>query len=288
VQVLLSVISALLFALGTVLQQKAGMDVPVSAPGSGLLLRMAARPVWLAGLTCDAVGFVAQAEALHIGQLAVVQPLLVLSVVFALPLGAWLSGQSIGRREVAAAALVAGALVAFLAVADPSGGRSVVPLSRWVVAGIACAAPSAVLSVLGRSGPAARRAALLGASAGVLFGLTAALTKEVVDELHLGIGHVLTSWEPYGLIVIGYASLTLNQLALNTRALAATIASSTALDPIVSVVLGLTLFEEHLRASTLQAGVGFAALAAGLLGMVVLARAEVPEAVTRPEAVTAP
>ena len=278
-QVVLALISALLFALGTVLQQRAGIDSPNSATSSGLLVRMARRPLWLAGIASDTAGFIAQAAALRLGQLAVVQPLLVVSVVFALPLGARLSNQRIGLREVAAAALVVVALVAFLAIANPSGGRSEASLSEWVIAGLACVAACTPLSLLGRHGPAPRRAALLGAAAGVLFALTAALTKSVVDELHLGVVHVIASWEPYALAGVGYVSMTLNQMALNTRALAATIASSTALDPIVSVALGLTLFDEHLHASSLQAAGAFAALAAALVGVTVLARAEVPSTV---------
>ncbi len=278
-QVALALIAALLFALGTVLQQKAGMDAPAAPTSSGLLLRMARHPLWLAGIAFDIVGFIAQAAALRVGQLAVVQPLLVLSVVFALPLGARLSDQRVGRREAAAAALVVVALVSFLALADPSGGHSEVSLSEWVVAGIACAAVCAPLSLLGRHGPAARRAALLGAAAGILFAFSAALTKSVVDQLHLGVVHVIASWEPYALAGVGYVSMTLNQLALNTRALAPTIASSTALDPIASVVLGLTLFNEYLHASSLQAAGAFVALAAALFGVAVLARAEVPDTI---------
>lgn len=278
-QVFLALISALLFALGTVLQQKAGMDGLAPGTSSGLLVRMARHRLWLGGIACDIGGFVAQAAALRLGQLAVVQPLLVLSVVFALPLGARLSDQRVGRREVAAAALVVAALAGFLVIADPSGGRSQVSLRDWVLAGISCAALCAPLALLGRDGPAPRRAALLGAAAGILFAVSAALTKSVVDELHLGLAHVVTSWEPYALCGVGYVSMTLNQLALNTRALAAAIASSTALDPIVSVALGLALFDEHLHASAPQAAGAFVALVAALLGVAVLAQAEAPETI---------
>jgi drug/metabolite transporter (DMT)-like permease len=279
VQVVLALISALLFALGTVLQQKAGMDVPASSASAGLLVRMARQPWWLAGIACDVVGFIAQAAALRLGQLAVVQPLLILSVVFALPLGARLSDQRAGRRETAAAALVVAALIGFLVIANPSGGRGEVSFSAWVVAGVACAAVCVPLSLLGRRGPAPRRAALLGAAAGVFFALSAALTKSVVDELHLGAVHLIASWQPYALAGVGYVSMTLNQLALNTRALAATIASSTALDPMVSVALGLVLFDERLPASGLQAAGAFVALAVALLGVAVLAGAEAPDAI---------
>lgn len=278
-QVILALVSALLFAIGTVLQQKAGMDAQTSGRSPGLLVRMARQRLWLLGIVSDVGGFFAQAAALRIGQLAVVQPLLVLSVVFALPLGARLNDQRVGRREAAAAALVVAALAVFLAIANPSGGRSEASISAWLVAGIACAAVCAPLSLLGRTGPAPRRAALLGAAAGILFALSAALTKSVVDELHLGAVHVITSWEPYALAGVGYVSMTLNQLALNTRALAATIASSTTLDPIVSVALGLALFDEHLHASALQAAGGFVALAVALLGVAMLAWAEAPESI---------
>ena len=100
---------------------------------------MAKRPVWLAGIAADALGFVAQAAALGIGRLAVVQPLLIASVVFALPLGARFSGQRIRRTDVGAAVLVVAALVAFLLIAEPSGGSDDAPLSEWLVAGGACA-----------------------------------------------------------------------------------------------------------------------------------------------------
>jgi hypothetical protein len=68
--------------------------------------------------------------------------------------------------------------------------------------------------------------------------------------------------------------MTLNQLALNTGALAATIATSAALDPIASVVIGLTLFHESLHATSLQAVGTLTALTVALLGMAVLARSQ--------------
>jgi drug/metabolite transporter (DMT)-like permease len=273
-EIVLALTSALFFALGSALQQKAGVAAPSEGASSALLLRMARRPAWVAGIASDGLGFVAQAAALGVGRLAVVQPLLATSVVFALPLGVRLSGLRVHRSDVAAAVLVVLALVAFLLIARPSGGRSEVPLSDWLIALAACAAVCTPLALAARTGPAPRRAALLGAAAGILFALSAALTKALVDELHRGVIHVLASWEPYALLGVGYVSMTLNQLALNTGALAATLATSTALDPIASVVLGVALFHE-----SPQAGVGrvlgtVVALAAALVGIVILARAE--------------
>jgi drug/metabolite transporter (DMT)-like permease len=283
VEIGLALVSAVLFAVGSVLQQKAGMDAPSEGTTSSLLLRMARRPVWLAGIASDGLGFVAQAAALANGRLAVVQPLLVSSVVFALPCGVWLSGHHARRSDFAAAALVVVALIAFLTIATPSGGRGEAPVRGWLIVGIACGAVCVPLGLLGRRGTGPRRAAMFGTAAGVLFALTAALTKAVADSLDMGIVHVIGSWELYALAGVGYASMTFNQLALNTGALAPTVATSGASDPIASVVIGLTLFHESLHASAVQIGATIVALTAALLGMVVLARSEAQPSPTRPE-----
>jgi hypothetical protein len=74
VEIALALVSALLFALGSVLQQKAGLQDPTDGPSSGVLLRVARRPLWLAGTAGDGLGFVAQAAALGNGRLAVSSP----------------------------------------------------------------------------------------------------------------------------------------------------------------------------------------------------------------------
>jgi drug/metabolite transporter (DMT)-like permease len=274
VDVVLALVAALLFALGTVLQQKAGMDEPSGGSDSGLLLRMARRPVWLAGIAADAFGFVAQAAALTIGRLAVVQPLLVSSLVFALPLGARLTGQRVRRRDVGAAVLVTGALLVFLTVADPSGGRDDAPFEDWIVAIGACAVASIPLLVLARGRSPAQRAALIGTATGILFALSAALTKAVTDRLGEGLEELFLDWRLYALVAVGYVSMTLNQIALTTGVLAAAVATSMAFDPITSVVLGTTLFEESLHETAAGVAAIVASLGAALAGMAVLARAE--------------
>jgi drug/metabolite transporter (DMT)-like permease len=276
IEVLLALVAALLFALGTVLQQKASLDAPSTAEGSssGLLLRMVRQPIWLAGIAADALGFVAQAVALTIGRIAVVQPLLITSVVFALPLGARLTGQHVGRREIGGAVLVTSALAVFLLVADPSGGRNDAPLHEWVLAGAVFGGLSALLVLLARGAQPKAKAALLGTATGLLFGLSAALTKTVGDQVEHGLFTIFADWHLYALIVVGYASMTLNQLALATGALAPAVATAMAFDPISSVVLGTTLLQESLDTSAVGVALGLVALAATLTGLAVLARTQ--------------
>jgi drug/metabolite transporter (DMT)-like permease len=270
-EIVLALVAALLFALGTVLLQRAGLEEGTEGSTSGLLVRMARRPVWLAGIAADALGFVAQAAALTIGRLAVVQPLLVSAVVFALPLGAKLTGQRIRKIDAGAAALVTASLILFLTIANPSGGRDDAPLGQWLIAIGAIGALCVPLVVLARGMPAGRRAALLGTAAGLLFALTAALTKAVTDRLGEGLVEALLDWRLFALIAIGYISMTLNQLALSTGALAPAAATSMAFDPIASVILGVTLLEESIHETTLGTLVTLLALVGALAGMVVLA-----------------
>lgn len=288
-EILLALAAALLFALGTVLQQKAGLDEPEAAAGSsgGLLLRMAKRPVWLAGIAADGLGFVAQAVALTIGRLAVVQPLLVSSVVFALPLGARLTGQRVRRIDVAAAAVVTAALAIFLIVADPSGGRDDAPFGEWLIAGGVLGGISALLVLAARNAGPAAKAALLGIATGLLFGLSAALTKTVGDQFAEGPLTIFADWHTYALLVVGYASMTLSQLSLQTGVLAPAIATSMAFDPIASVVLGTTLLQESLHTTTLGAAAAIAALVAALGGLAVLARTQEGAVAAKPAQGTA-
>jgi drug/metabolite transporter (DMT)-like permease len=243
--ILLALAASFVFALGTVLQHRAAVSTADEEAGTGLLLRLARRPVWLAGMAADAVGFVFHAAALGAGRLVLVQPLLATSLVFALPLGAALDHRRISRGELRAAVVVSAGLIGFLAVADPSGGHDDAPLGRWLVAFGVGGVVAAAAALGGRGAAPARRAVLLGSAAGVLFGLSAALTKTTVEELDEGILAVLTDWPVYALLVVGYAGTAFAQSSLQTGALGPAVATQTIFDPLASVLLGTLVFGEQ-------------------------------------------
>ena len=58
----------------------------------------------------------------------------------------------------------------------------------------------------------------------MLFGLSAALTKSVGDQFADGALTIFTDWHTYALVVVGYASMTLSQLSLQTGVLAPAVA----------------------------------------------------------------
>jgi drug/metabolite transporter (DMT)-like permease len=275
VDIILAVAAALFFALGTVLQQKAGLDDPAESSSAGLLVQMARRPVWLVGISCDGLGFICQFIALSVGSLAVVQPLLVLSVVFALPLGVVFTQQRVKRIDVVAAAVVTVGLIAFLTIANPHGGRQDAPLGDWLITGAVVLVVTAPLLLASRRAhTTAAKAAFLGTATGVLFGLSAALTDVTGHRFDDGILEIFTSWPLYALIVVGYVSMTLSQLSLNTGALAPAVATQMSFDPITSLVLAIVLLDESLDSSPLEVVATVIALAAALGGVAVLARAQ--------------
>jgi drug/metabolite transporter (DMT)-like permease len=273
--VVLALAAALFFSLGTVLQQQvASTASEEEARRAGFLLRLARRPRWLAGIGADALGFVAQAAALGIGRLVVVQPLLSTTVVFSLPLGAKLGGRRVVRRDMIAAVAVTAGLAVFLVVADPTGGREDATTAAWIVSFAVAAVICGALALAGRGRPPAARAGLIGAAAGILFGLSAALTKATVERLDDGVLEVFVDWHLYALVVVGYVSMSLSQSSLQTGALAPSVATQMSLDPIASLLLGTLAFDETVHEDTAGLIAALAAFAVMIAGIVTLAVSE--------------
>ena len=216
---------------------------------------------WLGGMALNTVGFGLHALALHLGGLTVVQPLLVASLLFALPVNRWLRREPLRPVELGwAGALVVG-LSGFLLVASPGDTSTTEPADR----GPAVAAAVLTVLVAGALALAARRAGrgtaatLLGVATGVLFAVTASLIKSATGLLVQGIVPLVTSWQLYALIAAGATGLLLNQLAYQSGPLSASLPAITVVDPLVAVLLGVTVFDERLRHS-LPALVGQAIL----------------------------
>jgi drug/metabolite transporter (DMT)-like permease len=271
-EVALALVAAILFAFGTVLQQRVAVTATdEEAAKAGFLLQLARKPQWLVGIATDGGGLVCQAWALAVGRLVVVQPILAASLVFALPIGARLSNRRVSRRQFLAALTVAGGLAIFLVVANPGGGRPDATTKAWLVSIAICAVCCAPLAALGWRARPALKAALIGAAAGILFGLCAALIKSTVERFHGGVWHVVLDWHIWALVVIGYVSMALGQTSLQAGRLAPAIATQTALDPVTSVVLGVLAFDEGIHTSTLGVIAALAGIAVMIGGIVALA-----------------
>lgn len=271
--VALALLAALLLAVGSVAQRRAAGRVPDDeAGGLRLLRRLVRSPVWWAGSVGDAGGFVVQAAALGVGSLLLVQPLLVTTLLFALPLEAWTGGRVITRRDVVWALVLAGALALFLVVGEPTAGEDRAPITAWIPTGsVLLVLLLACLAVAARRRGRVRAAALAVAT-GLAYGVLAALTKSVVDLLGDGILPLLTGWETWVLVAAAVGGTYLQQAAFQAGDLATTLPAITVAEPLVAAVLGLTVLGERVVADGAEWVLIGALVALTVVATTVLAR----------------
>jgi drug/metabolite transporter (DMT)-like permease len=265
----LAVLAAFLFAFAAALQQKGALNLPeISLRHPESLARLLGQTMWLIGTLALLAGYVFQAAALDRGRLVIIQPLLVTTVVFALPLGYFLTSQHVGRREVAGAAVIVCGLALFGVFGDPAGGRENAPGAEWAIAIAILAVVCTVLLLFGGRGGLTVRAAVYGTIAGILFGLSAALTKPTLEYLHAGIDELLSHWEPYVLTIAGLLGFVLQQVSLGTGRLAPSVATVSVANPVVGILLGIVLLEERLSRPAWHVAVACIGLGLALVGAV--------------------
>jgi drug/metabolite transporter (DMT)-like permease len=278
----LAVLSAVVFALAAALQQRG--EFALAARGRKIrgpagLVRLAAVPVWLLGTAVLLVGYLTQGAALDRGKLVVVQPLLVTTIVWALPLGHWLTRQHVARRQVLGACIVIVGLALFVLIGDPDAGVDNASTERFLLTSLVITAiVAALLLWMPATAPASVRAAVLGVCAGLFFGLSATFAKPVIDDLHVSIAQAAGDWRTWALLGIGFAAFMIQQLSLATGQLAPAMAAISVCNPAISVVLGILLLDERLTRPAWHVIVAVAAFLAALAGavMITLANRETP------------
>jgi len=257
--------SALAAAASSILQHHSARTAP-DASTHRLLGHLLTRPLWIAGLVAAAVGLALHVVALAHGQLAVVQPLLISGVLFALPISALLEGRRPSGREWLLAVVLVAGLAVFLLAARPTAGRVKLDADVLGWCSITAAAIVGLLALAGLHWFKDHRPALLGTAAGVGYGLVAALIKQVTSLWHTGFLHLLSDWPLWAMIAVGGASLGLTQLGYRAGPLAKSMPALTVTDPAVSVALGVLAFQEKLAADP-------PAIALQVVGFVVMAAA---------------
>jgi drug/metabolite transporter (DMT)-like permease len=274
--VLLSMASAASYGLAAVLQHQVAIrESPELSMRVGLLVHLARRPIWLVGSALNGVGYLFQFLALRRGSLPLVEPLLVLSLVFALPMAAWLNHRRVSASELASTGVIAAGLALFLGIARPGLGHPNASGEAWTVMTIVIVAGCGAM-VLGKRGGSRRRAAvLLAASSGTAFGYVAALTERTGHLLDSGLVHTLATWVPYALVAGALGALILTQSAFHAGALRLSLPTLTVAQPLVAVAIGLGSFGEHIDSHGLAPVLEVLGLALVTFGVFTLARSSV-------------
>ncbi|AYF76268.1 hypothetical protein D7D52_23315 [Nocardia yunnanensis] len=269
-------VGAVLFAVSAVAQQRAAADV---AEGDALLARLIRNPRWVAGLIGDAGGFGFQVAALALGSVLVVQPILVTALVFALPLAAHYSGRRVTGAMWAQAAALSIALACFLVVGEPTEGVPHAPWHHWVLPlGLLVGVIVAAIAVATTVKVPTLQALLLGSAAGLLFGISAALTQNVTQQFGHSIRTAVTGWELYVLVACGMLGLYVQQRGYQVGPLSASLPAFTVAEPLGAAFLGMTVLEERLRSGPV--GTAFVGLSVVVMcvAAVWLSRAQAAEA----------
>ena len=269
----LALLAATTFAVSAVLQQKAARDTTEKESLSWrLIVDLLHRKAWLAGMGCVALGYVLQAAAFGFAPIAVVEPVVGVEVVLALPLAAHIKKRRLGRREWIGATFVVLGVGAFLALSAPSGGNPLPGLERWGLVAPALVIAAGVV-VTGRlvEGPA--RAPLLAAAAGVSFGLVALLTQSLVHVLgNSGVPALFESWQLYALALVGPLAFTVAQSAYQAGPLAMSLPVIDSLEPTVAVVLAAIAFRQHISLAPFPLAGELVGAAMAITGIFLLAR----------------
>lgn len=287
--VAIALASALAAATSSILQHHSARGAP-DGRTHRLFGHLLTNPAWIAGLGAAVIGLALHVVALDYGQLAVVQPLLISGVLFALPISALLEGRRPSGREWLLALVLVAGLAAFLLAGRPSPGRVKLDADVLAWSTVTGMGIVVILAIVGIRWAKGHKCGLLGAASGVGYGVVAALIKQATAIFHIGVMKLLTDWELYALVAAGAVALGLTQMAYRAGPLAKSMPALTVADPAASVVLGVISFQESLATSPFAITgqiVGFVvmALAAGQLARREAEEAEEAEKVEEAEEV---
>jgi hypothetical protein len=257
---LLAVLAAALVAMGTLVRQRS------STVRGGITKR------WWLGVAIAALGFVLQAVALGLGSLLLVQPLIVASVLFALPLEAHLDHRRLNFHEWKWGIILTLCIAAFVLITLPSPGK------HNASAGVLTAAIVVLVVVLAGLVIGARfvslhyRALLFGAASGVLTGVQSFLVKGVMGQLDRSVGEVFVHPELYLILVVATASVVTQQLAFAAHDLQTSFPAMTVMEPAVGMALGVVLLGERAHVTPFEGVVVVFVLGVMMFATVILAK----------------
>lgn len=271
---LLSFAAAICFAAGFVMQYHEAHAAPDKLFLSPkLLVELAKHRIWVGGIAAMAVGDGLQAVALASGSLAVIEPVLTTSLLFALPLSAAWRRERLQRKEWLGAFLISAGLGVLLGVGSPTTGNSDMAGYQWLLVVLASWGAALLMVAAGLRSPwPATKAALVGGAAGVLFGLQDALTRFCLHGLSHDFSGLVLSWQPYLLIITAVYGLTLMQSAYEAGSLTASLPPIAVGEPVVGMLIGMFALNEQLNASAWALGLEAAGAAIMITGTWILGR----------------
>ncbi|MEV5204088.1 DMT family transporter [Streptomyces sp. NPDC053720] len=261
--VLLSLVSAVAYAAGAIVQER------VATTGGGHSPAPLRNRVWWAAVALNGVGAVLHVVALAYGPLSLVQPLGALTIVFALPMAALFVRRRAGATAWRGAIMATVGLAGLLALTGNSESHALNGRDQLIVAGATLGAVALLLLISkGVHRPVVRSVVLAGA-AGIAFGIASVFTKTVAVGLTSG---AVGAGVPALLAIAGFAAtgLLVSQAAYRGAGLTAPLATVTVVNPVIAAVVGLTMFGEQFRHGTAGTMLALACAVVAAGGLILL------------------
>ncbi|MEV7658881.1 DMT family transporter [Streptomyces anulatus] len=263
--VLLSLISAVAYAAGAIIQER------VAATGDNSWHALLRNGVWWVAVLLNGTGAVLHVVALAYGPLSLVQPLGALTIVFALPMAALFVGRRAGATAWRGALMATAGLGGLLALTGNAEPHTLNGPEQALLASVTFGAVGALVVLARTLRRPVLRSIVLATGAGAAFGMASVFTKTVAVEWTSG---SLRSGALPLLAIAGLAAagLFLSQAAYRGAGLTAPLATVTVVNPVVAAAIGITLFGEHFRLGVpgTVLALSSGALAAG--GLIMLTR----------------
>jgi drug/metabolite transporter (DMT)-like permease len=277
VEYLLALAAAVLLGTGFVLQQRVAERVPKAHfLHLRLLGNLMRKPRWLVGVAAMVGGQLASAWVLGHLKLSIAEPLLASNLIFALILAAILSRQRVTKTGlIGAVILSAGVAALALTRAPGSATMSFGSFTYWpAAAGIGLMAYALIQT--GRRRRGEQRAMLTGIAAGLVFGISDALTRRTMQLLGAhGLAALFTTWPAYCLVAAGFVGILLLESSFNAGPLRTSLPGIAAAEPVSGIVLGMVVFADPVFVSPGMLALRAAGIAALIIGVIMVARAPV-------------
>ena len=234
--------------------------------------------------------------ALHYGPLTLVQPLGALTLVAALPLGAYCARRRVTRTEWRGALLTLGGLVGLVAMTGPAEPGEALSLREALIV----AAATALLIAALASGRVPRRRGATGGTgarglghataSGIASGVGSALTQTLTAALALELPGREPVWWQTALLAVLISGFAVGGLLLSQAAyrggLAAPLAVVNLSNPAAAAIIGVALLGETFRAGAWGWPIAAAASLVAARGVVLLTKGGPAAAETTPAAST--
>ena len=269
ITVVTSLFAGFFNSISGVFQRKgSGKPKPDELYKKDIILKTSKNSVWQIGVLTEALAAVLEVVALYFGSLIIVEPLLMTNLIFLMVILQLKYKIAVSPREWSGVIAICLGISLFLIVSNPKSG---VPSY-----GLIWLAPTIIVATLITTGAiitrrlkqSEKRGAAGAITAGLSLGLTAALTRLAMVELHSGIYVFFTHWPIYALIISAVVSVITIQVGYASGPLKITQPVLEVVSPIVSILIVLLIFRHSISMTPLAIlleSVGFIIAAGGVV-----------------------